>query len=167
MLTERAIIRRLILPEPVCDSDLSVCESLLSICQERGVKCEFYARKNGESIDVNGVELSFFDLVELSRSDHPVVAFEAWLGGRHAVYAGGSSSEGDTALADALFLSDLAVFGSHPPVYKVPFEVGAGGNAVFTEDALASGCLADVAIGGESVILERDGSYSCGNYEIR
>ena len=163
-LTERAIVKKLVLPEPESDADLSVCESLLRLCGERGIGCEFYSRRRGETFEIGGVKLSFFDRAVTERSDHPVVTFEAAVGGKRTVYAGGSASEGDVSIFDALFRSDVAVFGSHPPAYKVPLNAAAGGSAVFTKTAADSGYLTDVTVGGAAYRLEGDDVYNTGRY---
>ena len=148
-ITDKSVVRSVILPEPENDADAEICSELTSLCRDKGIDVSFLTR--GEPTSLGDVSFRLAKSVRLSRSSHPALSFSFDLGGRRFTYAGGSAFEADSGLREAARDSDTVFFGASPPVSKKSFELTFDGNAVFSAAVLDTRVTAKPK--GETVIL--------------
>lgn len=114
-LCERQIVRTLILPEPVNDSEKSVYESLCITASEYGL--EIYTLPVGGSFDFCGYPVSLPDKLYLSRSTHPVSSVSVDSDSGQFLLVSCSFNE-SPLLIEAAENADMLILGNHSPVYK-------------------------------------------------
>ena len=160
-LSDRTVVRNVLLPEPENDADAEICGNLTELCLGKGIDVSFFTRGNAVSVG----EASFVIAGgRLSRSTHPVVSFSFDLGGKCFAYAGGSAFEADAGFEEVVGGSDVAFFGAHPPVGKKHFEPTVGWTAVFSEEARAAGTVETEADGG-TFTVESGGVFRTGSFK--
>lgn len=127
-LTDSCIVRTLILPNPVTETDTNVYAALTALAAEKNIRILLTDRVAGDTVYFNDAEVETYPLALLSRSSHPVVAVRLSLGETSLMYLGGSFNKGGAVLSERARLSDYLIFGGHNPVYKTAPDV-----AVFAE----------------------------------
>ncbi len=150
-------VRKILMPVPENEKDMSVADSLLLSCSKEGVETIFYKRDNG-SVAVDGnVKLHFYDYTMLSRSTHPLICFSAEIGEERFTYLGSSFFEaGEVAAADAE-TAGIVFFGAHPPKNKKGGSMIVQGDAVFTNIAYEFWSEFSAISGGDSIVLPSGG----------
>lgn len=121
-LTDRCMVRTLILPDPVTETDTTVHEALLTMAREKGIRVLHTDRVDGDIVFFNGVSVETYPFCLLSRSAHPVTAAKLTVGETELLALGGSFNEGPPSLLQDAAEADVLLFGGHSPVYKVPLE---------------------------------------------
>jgi len=122
-LCENFYIEKLILPEPVSDSDneifITLCESAL----ERGISIIVYEHNESGEVNFKHSNIEIMEYRSIKRSTHPLISFKISANDRTISYFGASSHEADSDFICENTQSDLLIFGAHGPIYKSSFEV--------------------------------------------
>ncbi len=121
-LTDRCIIRTLILPEPVTESDSEVFGKLVDVAEEKNIRIVITDRSEGDTVYFNKTEIETYQLTILSRSTHPVVDLRLSYGGQELMLLGGSFNEGSEIIREHARDAEVIIFGCHSPVYKKVFD---------------------------------------------
>jgi len=121
-LTDNCIVRTLILPDPVTETDTSVYTEILQMAEEKNIGIILTDRTEGDTVYFNDAEAETYAYTLLSRSAHPVTALRLSLGDTVYLYLGGSANEGDERILNHISGADCLIFGGHSPVYKTPFD---------------------------------------------
>lgn len=118
-LSEREILRRLVLPKPIDDRESSIFTSLIESAALHNVEVTIVPA--GESFDFYGTEITLFERTYLSRSTHPVTAMEIDLGTEEIVLLSCSFNESVHEITKSAENAEYLIFGGHSPVYKKTF----------------------------------------------
>ena len=116
------MVRRVLIPEPSGDAEISYSTEIKRTASELGVNVVEYARAPVVSIRFGGFGMAISAGEKLKRSVHPLIGIEFDLGGGKIFYAGASYWEGgDTPVADAVVIGNHGPkVKSDPPDYGVP-----------------------------------------------
>lgn len=123
-LTDECIVRALVLPEPVTETDTEVFASLSKMAEEKHIQLILTHRGNTDTVYFNDTELETYPLTLLSRSDHPIIALRITQGEDSIMYLGGSFNEGDERITEHAAEADCIILGGHNPIYKKAFDPG-------------------------------------------
>ncbi len=118
-LSEREILRNLVLPEPIDDRENGIFTSLTESADLHGVTVTVIP--SGGSFDFHGTEITLFERTYLSRSTHPITAVEIALETEEIILLSGSFNESVQEIASAAEQAEYLIFGNHSPVYKKTF----------------------------------------------
>lgn len=162
-LTDNIIVRKVFLPEAESEGDIEIFESLCALLERRGIKYSVFSRR-GDEISHDGIGFQYLGYTMLSRSTHPVVAFELTVGGKRFAYFGSSFGE-NVSLDDIVHGADTVFLGAHPPVRKKQIEIETDGMVILSQLANENELLSVTANGG-TVQLAQDGSYHVEEYRI-
>lgn len=121
-LTDNFIVRTLILPVPITETDTDVFTAVYSMCREKKIALVLTDSQNGDTVYFNGVEADVYPYTLLSRSTHPVIALRLSTDEQEIMYLGGSFNEGDRAITHHASEAEYLIFGGHSPVYKKVFD---------------------------------------------
>ncbi len=136
-LTDCCILRTLILPYPITETDAEVYNALQALAKEKNIQTVITDRQYGDTVYFNEMEIETYPFTYLSRSDHPVVAIRLSCGENEIMYLGGSFNEGDAIISRHAENADILIFGGHSPVYKTVFDpdIAASKTVYISEDA--------------------------------
>jgi len=118
-LSEREILRNLVLPEPINDKERAILTSLMESAELHEVNVTIIPA--GGSFDFRGTEITLFERTYLSRSTHPITAVEVDLGKDEIMLLSCSFNESVPEITEAAQGADYLIFGGHSPVYKKTF----------------------------------------------
>lgn len=119
-LCENRLVRRFLLPEPVCESDALYIEDITELAAKLGVRVEFYSRPESVSVSFGNAKIAVGEVLYLSRSVHPLIRLDFDLGEETVTYAGAALWESGQEL------SGTVVIGTHGPKIKSAPELKAG-----------------------------------------
>lgn len=117
-LTDNCIVRTLILPDPVTETDTKVHNTLVNLAREKGIHIIYTDRANGDTVYFNDAEIETYPFALLNRSTHPIAAVRLSYGDTSFMYLGGSFNEGNEVISAHAAEADYVIFGGHSPVYK-------------------------------------------------
>ena len=127
-LAKQFMIREVLIPEPITDSEIYVAESVKFEMELLGVKTESYG--TGEKIKLlDEISLSC-ERAYLKRSTHPVLMLDL-SGSIDILYVGSSYFEYDNTRR----MSENMIIGTHGPICKQNFTIYAEGGASFVSIA--------------------------------
>ena len=118
-LSEREILRNLVLPEPTDERETDIYRSL---CENAALhRVSVTTLEPGGTFDFCGVTVTLFERVYLSRSTHPVTAVSLKLSDDRLTMVSSSFNQSVPEITSALEASEYLIFGGHSPVYKKTF----------------------------------------------
>ena len=118
-LSEREILRNLVLPEPTDERETDIYRSL---CENAALhRVRVTTLETGAAFDFCGVAVTLFERAYLSRSSHPVTAVSLELNGDRLTMVSSSFNQSVPEITSALESSEYLIFGGHSPVYKKTF----------------------------------------------
>ncbi|MBQ8512863.1 MAG: ComEC/Rec2 family competence protein [Clostridia bacterium] len=120
-LSEREILRSLVLPEPIDDRERGIYDALTENAQLHGIPVTTV--EPGGSFQFCGTEITLFERTYLSRSTHPVTALSVDMGAEKITMVSCSFNQSVPEITDALEESEYVIFGGHSPVYKKTFDL--------------------------------------------
>lgn len=115
-LSQREILRSVVLPEPIDEREEGIYHSLLESAEIYGLAVTTIPA--GGSYLFGGTEITLFERTYLSRSTHPITAVEIAMPDETAVIASCSFNQSAEAITNALENADYPILGRHSPVYK-------------------------------------------------
>lgn len=115
-LSQREILRNVVLPEPIDEREEEIYRSLLDTAELYNLPVTTVP--NGGSYSFGDTEITLFERVYLSRSTHPVIAVKIVIPDQTIVVASCSFNESVPEIAGALEMADFPILGHHSPVYK-------------------------------------------------
>ena len=118
-LSQREILRNLVLPEPIDDRERGIYETLAENAAARSISVTTVP--SGGSLDFHGTAITLFERTYLSRSTHPVTAVEIDLGTEEIALLSCSFNQSVPEITDAAEMAEYVIFGNHSPVYKKTF----------------------------------------------
>jgi len=121
-LTEKAIVRTLILPMPFSETDAEVYNALVALAREKNIGIVLTDQLEGDTVMFNRAAIETYSLSYLPRSEHPIVAVRFSHVEEEIMYLGGSFNEGDEEITNHAKKADTLIFGGHSPVYKKVFD---------------------------------------------
>ncbi len=124
-LTDNVILRTLVLPTPVTETDRSVFSSLYSMAEEKGINILLTDRQTTADISFGEVTVTTYPYTILSRSTHPVIAVRIEADDGTLMYLGGSFNEAYSGIMKDAAEAEYLIFGGHSPVYKKAFDTAA------------------------------------------
>lgn len=120
-VSDRAVIRKLMLPEPKSEEEAEMYECIREIADSKGIKLSFISEK----FDFGEVCVDFMGYELLPRSSKRCVAFSLSAKNSRFTYLGASSYECinyfPKSYAEA---SDIILFGSYGPSYYIDYSYG-------------------------------------------
>lgn len=120
-ISEREILRSLVLPEPIDDRERGIYEALRENAALHDITVTTV--EPGGTFDFYGTSITLFERTYLSRSTHPVTALSVDLGNDVLTLVSCSFNQSVPEITDALIRSDYPIFGRHSPVYKKTFSL--------------------------------------------
>ena len=120
-LSDREIVRSIILTEPINETEYTVYDSLYKTALSKGIVV--YSVSAGEVFEFEDTEIFIFERKYISRSTHPITALQISAYGESVTYASGSFNQSVAEIMDSLETSEHVILGRHSPVYKKEFEL--------------------------------------------
>ncbi len=119
-LSDRILIRGIILPLPISESDFEAFDKICSVAEDRGISIAAFDRSAEYSQDFYGTEITLAPYIKLTRSTHPVIVFSIEADGERITYLGSAHNDDDCADTVIPHLdSDAVILGIHGPVNKI------------------------------------------------
>jgi len=118
-LSQREILRNLVLPEPVDERERGIYETIAENAAMRNIQVKTVPA--GESFEFNGTTITLFERTYLSRSTHPITAVGIDLGEEEIILLSGSFNQSVPEITMAAEAAEYVIFGNHSPVYKKTF----------------------------------------------
>lgn len=148
-------IKRVYLPVPETEKELSFCKSILQTVSD---ECETVIFVRGETVAFYDAEIETLPYTLLSRSTHPPLAVKVSFGGGSLVWLGSSVMESETAFCVSAMLSGCktAILGRHGPKTKKNIEFTAPSDISVYISPFEDSSEGDVFIGGSFTYLTVD-----------
>lgn len=121
-LCENYYIEKLILPEPITESDREVFVTLCESALERDIEIIVYEHYKSSDVTFKNATFDIMEYVSIKRSTHPLLSMRITANGQTISYFGASSHEANSVFIENNNKSDLVIFGVHGPVYKSSFD---------------------------------------------
>ncbi len=118
-ISDREILRGVILPEPVDERERGIYASLCDEAMNRNI--DILTIPSGGQFMFNGALITMFERTYVSRSTHPITAVEIELNDKSTVILSGAFNESVAEITYAAEDADCIIFGVHSPVYKKTF----------------------------------------------
>jgi len=123
-ISSSSYVRMLWLPEPHSESEMKIAADLSAIAEDCSCGVSFYSASAASGINFGDTEIKLHPKAYLSRSTHPIFAFEINCEGQDLTYITSSyaeySASSDVINDRILSETNITVFGVHGPVIKKP-----------------------------------------------
>jgi len=113
-LCENIMVRNILIPEPVGDSDRAVADRLTELAESLGVSVYTYPHEETAVIQFGDSEIMVAAKTMLKRSTHPVIGLLFGYDNIQTAYLGSSYTETDRSVPNA----DVILLGTHGPIAK-------------------------------------------------
>lgn len=120
-LSQREILRNLVLPEPMDEREQGIYDTLLDTAALLDLPVTTVPA--GESFDFGGTSVTLFERTYLSRSTHPITAVKIDLGEEEIVLLSCSFNQSVPEITHAAESAEYVILGNHSPVYKKTFRL--------------------------------------------
>ena len=120
-LSQREILRNLVLPEPMDEREQGIYDTLLDTAALLDLPVTTVPA--GESFDFGRASVTLFERTYLSRSTHPITAVEIDLGEEEIVLLSCSFNQSLPEITHAAESAEYVILGNHSPVYKKTFRL--------------------------------------------
>ncbi len=116
-LTEQVKIRRVLMPEPASEKELTYYQDICSALEDVA-DIELYPTDGPQAIGVGNAALTLHRAEYIERSTHPIVCFSVTAGEKSLGYLGESATETDLRGME----HDVVILGAHGPVVRHIFD---------------------------------------------
>lgn len=117
------IVRELLLPEPMNESEREIMNSIIKLAKERSIKIQLYSLDS--NVDLSNDLIISVKREYIKRSTHPVISINAYGKDNTVCYVGASASETAKETSDKIASdvsgADYLILGSHGPKIKNPY----------------------------------------------
>lgn len=109
------LVRKLLMPVPVSDTDKKYATELENTAEKFGIEFEYY--DSSDSLEINGVSFTALPYERITKTAHPCIAFSLEKAEKKIVYTGGYNEKCKNyeTLAAMLKDADILVTGTHGP----------------------------------------------------
>ncbi len=115
-ISEREIVRNLVLPEPITDNEYLIYDTLYKNALTKGIRV--FTVSPEDAYLFGDAEIVLFERKYISRSTHPITAIQITAHGEVTTYASSSFNQAGEEITASIEASEHVILGKHSPVYK-------------------------------------------------
>ncbi|MBO5262483.1 MAG: ComEC/Rec2 family competence protein [Clostridia bacterium] len=118
-LSSNIIVKRVFVPLPMTDEELSVYSQICEIGKQKSITVEFFKTE----FKTQNTRVTFAKSTNLPRTSKRVIAFTIESGTSKFTYLGAGAFElCDSFVDESVYLSDIVIFGAYGAKYKIEFD---------------------------------------------
>lgn len=163
-ITDRMMIRQILLPKAVNEDEADVYERLITSLAKRHVTVTMYERDSSDCYSNRRLNIDFSSVRYHEKSSAPVITLSFELGGVKYAYGGRALSYGDTAFIPKAENADLLIIGAHPTKGDLFFFPRVSGKIVAPKNILTDEFMAKLSSASSITAVENKEVYSTGTY---